>query len=296
MPSIFHYTDAVGLSGILSSGMLFATHYRFLNDTSEAGIIQELVVPIFEAEIREIAPKLRDKGLLKELEETHGTRIHRLLAEKFFSTLLRLVDNVSPFFVLSFCRHDEGSKEFAHGLLSQWRAYGEAGGFAIEFDEEGIDKLLETEMKTHVYAGWRSNDVRYENYDSLVSSEVFKGIAGELIRQLYKRDVSKITGRADIDTFMLKFMEVAPFMKHTGFREEGPQSQDGAARNCRRHVGSSSLCSMAIDRTQYTPNVGSLRTLMTRFSGAVERSEDRGRTKARPPDAVRHPWRGTRGR
>jgi hypothetical protein len=49
------------------------------------------------------------------------------------------------------------------------------------------------------------------------------------------------------------------------------------------------------DRMQYTPNVGSLRTLMTRLSGAVVRSEDRARTKARQPDALRRPWQGARG-
>jgi hypothetical protein len=35
---------------------------------------------------------------------------------------------------------------------------------------------------------------------------------------------------------------------------------------------------------------------MTRFSEAVERSEDRGRTRAHRPDALPRPWQGTRDR
>jgi hypothetical protein len=32
---LFHYTSAAGLYGILESGCLWATHYRFLNDNRE---------------------------------------------------------------------------------------------------------------------------------------------------------------------------------------------------------------------------------------------------------------------
>ena len=32
---LYHYTDQKGLSGIIDSGNIWATHFRFLNDTSE---------------------------------------------------------------------------------------------------------------------------------------------------------------------------------------------------------------------------------------------------------------------
>ena len=200
---------------------LFASDYRFLNDTSEVGIIRDLVLPVFEAEIAEIIPKLIEKNWVKGFYEFHGASGHRLQAEGFFNTLLRLVNNVSPLFVLSFCRHDEGSREFAHGLLSQWRGYGEAGGFAIEFDEARVDELLKVEMERFVYAGYKSSDVSYDKYETLFSIDDFKGIAGEMIRKIFEpRDVSTVTGRKNIDEFMPKFMSIAPFMKHSGFREE----------------------------------------------------------------------------
>jgi hypothetical protein len=32
---LYHYTDEIGLRGIISSGCMWATHYKFLNDLSE---------------------------------------------------------------------------------------------------------------------------------------------------------------------------------------------------------------------------------------------------------------------
>jgi hypothetical protein len=54
MPSVFYYTDSAGLLGILSSDSLFATDYRYLNDVTEAGVIRDLIMPVFEVEIAEI--------------------------------------------------------------------------------------------------------------------------------------------------------------------------------------------------------------------------------------------------
>ncbi len=158
---------------------------------------------------------------MKGFYEFHGISGHRLQAEGFFKTLLRLVNDISPLFVLSFCRHQEGSKEFAHGLLSQWRGYGEAGGFAIEFDEAGLEELLKVETENFAYVGCKSDDVLYENYEQLFVADDFKGLAGEMIRRIFEpRDVSSVTGRKNFDAFVPKFMRVAPFMKHWGFREE----------------------------------------------------------------------------
>jgi hypothetical protein len=59
MPSsVFHYTDAAGLLGILSSETLFATDYRYLNDSTEAALIRELLLPLFESEVAEVTLSL----------------------------------------------------------------------------------------------------------------------------------------------------------------------------------------------------------------------------------------------
>ena len=43
-PFVYHYTDRPGLEGILSTQTLFATHYRYLNDTSEIQHIQTALI------------------------------------------------------------------------------------------------------------------------------------------------------------------------------------------------------------------------------------------------------------
>src|ERR1700688_4931664 len=131
MSSVFHYTDVTGLLGILSSETLFATDYRYLNDLTEGSAIRELLMLILEKEVAEIIPKLAERGLLAGFYEGYGEHGHRLQAEAMYRSLIRVIDLVSPFFVLSFCKHDPQTQEFKHGLLSQWRGYAESGGAAI---------------------------------------------------------------------------------------------------------------------------------------------------------------------
>src|SRR4029077_19426106 len=100
MPSLFHYTDAKGLLGILESETLFATDYRYLNDATEGQVIRELIMPILEAEVAQITPQLIEKRwLIKDFYHEHGVSGHPMQAEKLYASLVRAVNNVSPFFV-----------------------------------------------------------------------------------------------------------------------------------------------------------------------------------------------------
>lgn len=223
MPSVFHYTDARGLLGILSSESLFATDYRYLNDLTEGTVIRNLLMPIFEAEVAQITPKLVQRGWLKKgFYDQHGVSGHRLQAEKVYSSLARPIDNIAPFFVLSFCRHEHGSEAFGHGLLSQWRGYADRGGFAIEFDEQELDQLMKSEVEEYAYAGMKSDDVRYGKFDELFDPKIYAGVAGEMTRSLFDDqhiDVTEVTGRKDIDEVLPAFINTAPFLKHWGFSE-----------------------------------------------------------------------------
>jgi hypothetical protein len=125
--------------------------------------------------------------------------------------------------VLSFCRHTE-EKTIKHGLLSQWRGYAGSAGFAIEFDEDELVKLIKVENDTFAYPWMKSDYVRYKGYDDLFDPKVYRGVAGELTRRMFEpRDVSEITGRIalrEMDQVMLNFANTAPFLKHEGFQEE----------------------------------------------------------------------------
>jgi hypothetical protein len=222
MSSVFHYTDSAGLLGILSSKSLFATHYRYLNDVSEGSLIRDLILPILEDEITEINSKLRERSLLGGFDETHGVRGNRLQAEGFYTSLVNSLDDTTPPFVLSFCAHTEG-KTIKHGLLSQWRAYAGSAGFAIEFDEDELVNLIKVECDTFAYPWIKSDYVRYKGYDDLFDQNMYRGVAGELIRRIFLKgscDVSDITGEKELDSVMLNFANTAPFLKHEGFQEE----------------------------------------------------------------------------
>jgi Protein of unknown function (DUF2971) len=220
----FHYTNAAGLIGILSSESLYATDYRYLNDASEVGSIRAHIVPIFESEVGQIMRALTAKGLLKEeYYKELGSRVDQLEAESLYRALVRAIDNVSPFFVLSFCRHHDGTDEFENGLLSQWRAYADGGGFAIEFDEEKLDALAKQEKESFAYVGFKSDDVNYYAHDEVFNANDYKGVAGGMIRDIFVsigKDISDIAGQKSVDEAVLAFAHTAPFLKHPGFCEE----------------------------------------------------------------------------
>jgi hypothetical protein len=101
--SVWHYTTAGGLEGILRSGSIFATDIQYLNDSREWRHITRVV----QDEI----------GIDDSLEE-----FARLLAG-FEDRVLSAIDC----YVACFCLSGD--------LLSQWRGYsGGTGGFAIELD------------------------------------------------------------------------------------------------------------------------------------------------------------------
>jgi Protein of unknown function (DUF2971) len=222
VPSIFHYTDARGLIGIVKSGGIFATDYRYLNDFTEGGEIKNLLLPILEQETTRITARLVEEKLLSaDFYKEHGEQSHRFHAEGMYRALTSTANNMSPVYVSSFCRHDQGTEAFEHGLLSQWRGYSIGGGFAIEFDEQGIDNLAKQEAGKYAVVGFKTEDVLYDRFERAFDVRDYEGLAGAMIVQIFQgRDISHIAGTMDIDTTIVRFLSVAPFLKNAGFREE----------------------------------------------------------------------------
>jgi hypothetical protein len=105
---LYHYTNAEGLVGIVSSGALWATDLRFVNDASELDhALESMLTAIARARIRFSSPV--QLMLLDRLEDVIGQR-----------AMFPSVHSVS------FSENGD--------LLSQWRAYGgDGGGYAIGF-------------------------------------------------------------------------------------------------------------------------------------------------------------------
>lgn len=108
----YHYTDAAGLIGILTSNRLWATDIRFLNDPSEGRFLPTRLLGLMEAKVG--GPNASEKHVIDEIK--------RALANPRDS---------SSTFSVSFCADGD--------LLSQWRGYGSFGsGYAIGLDLRNV--------------------------------------------------------------------------------------------------------------------------------------------------------------
>jgi hypothetical protein len=106
--SLYHYTDAPALVSISSGQQLWATNAVFMNDQTEvshaAALLQALLV----------------------VDQHNTGLVENLGPDLAVQHLLSFVHNFVEIYVVSFCAEPD--------LLSQWRGYGKAAGYAIEFD------------------------------------------------------------------------------------------------------------------------------------------------------------------
>ena len=120
-PIIYHYTTIAGLQGILQSNSLWASAAYCLNDSSEIEYGCKLV-------LNELTRwQETNRGI-----ESFAIDVLRGLENAFLNPLSRL-SRSATIYVACFCEDDN--------LLSQWRAYGQAGGYSIGFE---VDRTWET--------------------------------------------------------------------------------------------------------------------------------------------------------
>lgn len=110
---LYHYTTGDGLKGIIENNELWATSAYFLNDSAEImygyGLLKEVLDDW-------VAKNQRPNDSMSLGVARHLSRSFGDLLEK------RLID---PIYLSCFCEEDN--------LLSQWRAYGQSGGYSLGF-------------------------------------------------------------------------------------------------------------------------------------------------------------------
>lgn len=117
---LYHYTDAVGLHGIVSSGEVWATDALYLNDATEFVYIFNLLEEELIAFERTEPRPPEDALAVSELIRATAT------------TQLSLMRDDVPCFVACFCEEKD--------LLSQWRAYSQGvGGFSLGFRRSVVE-------------------------------------------------------------------------------------------------------------------------------------------------------------
>ena len=154
-PELFHYTDEDGLTGILKSQCLWATHWRFLNDAKELELFCEafprLIKPVLDHPkvkrslgSRAVNVPSRQSDVVDALCEALHRRVDDMRAVLLHPDETR---QFFEFYIASFCTPEgdyPGVRE--HGLLSQWRQYGKNGGYALVFDTLQLEHLIQLEV------------------------------------------------------------------------------------------------------------------------------------------------------
>jgi hypothetical protein len=112
---LHHYTTADGIKGIIEKNELWATSAYYLNDSAEVIYGYDLL------------KKVLDDWLAKNPrpEDSLTLGLARQLRQWFGEDLLKK-DAIKPIYLACFCEDDN--------LLSQWRAYGQSGGYSLGFN------------------------------------------------------------------------------------------------------------------------------------------------------------------
>ena len=199
--NLLHYTDTVGLLGILDSQQLWATHAFYLNDATEINYTYELIEEIYHDLIEQAKPDGKARADSNSPLWTYRDFLHRLSYKT-----ARAKPNPDVY-VTCFCEKDD--------LLSQWRGYGNRGsGYAIGFDTKRlIHPSYSFKLCKVIYSREKQNQIL---------NEILR-----VVRDSFKRmtDGMDVDGAESLTEAHAMFFEetvtrYAPFFKHPTFHEE----------------------------------------------------------------------------
>lgn len=192
IPVLYHYTDLVGLNGILENNCVWASNINFINDSTE----YIYGVEIFKEAVELVKKNIKNEYLYEILKEISGKK-----------DIIK--DNV---FCISFCENND--------LLSQWRGYSNSGGVAIGFENSFLSYARSfIENKCTMSMSSKPCKVFYGNSKGI---QVF----GELIMLIdnfitENAEIETMRKNKVIDYILLSAVsELAPLFKNEAFQEE----------------------------------------------------------------------------
>jgi hypothetical protein len=207
-----HYTNSSGLKGIIDSQSLWASNARFLNDAKEMEFF-------FETRGKDIISEAVNLAIASGQLSIDRSKINALVNELSENTR-EITLSITSAHILSLCGN-KNSVVAKNGLLSQWRAYGASGGYAIVFDTKEILKNIKNEFKLHRYQRCIIAEVEYyesnlkadsKNNEVASAEKVFKDSVIGLLTPGTNHD--EIQKGYDAVTYL------SCLYKHWGFHEE----------------------------------------------------------------------------
>lgn len=156
--TVFHYTNAHGLIGIVESCKVWASDHRFLNDEQESVYgRKELIERISGMENPVSNPGHWAHHLGEPAIETFDSYVNMALAE--------FQEARSPVYVTCFCESGD--------LLGQWRAYGREG-YAIEFRTTCLSEALQNVTTYPPATGFGKVAYGIDQSDEIVNEAISK--------------------------------------------------------------------------------------------------------------------------
>jgi hypothetical protein len=196
---IYHYTNDVGLRGILETGRLWLSDIFSLNDPSELRHRVSYAVNFLNARAENGPPET--KIFAKNVAAFHE----------------RGVERSAHFFVLSFSSDGDD--------LGQWRAYADNGrGYALGFDGRTLENVFTKDKDVPI----ENNSTYHVIYDG---HDVLANLHGQIIDRVFDR-ISLPRGRqmdpAAISSYMARLSSLlsvhvmlgALFFKHSAYTNE----------------------------------------------------------------------------
>jgi hypothetical protein len=160
---LMHYTSAVGLTGIVSSRCLWATHAAHLNDSEEIKLfLDRRLRTLISTEIGRIIAEQSELPEHRAHIQSFGgvDRAAIEATDGLWSSIRRLTLAFNQPYILSLCGAADDRVQLS-GLLSQWRGYGKDGGYAVVLNTSAMQSLLEAEARQFSYQMLQWADVHY---------------------------------------------------------------------------------------------------------------------------------------
>ncbi len=195
---IYHYTNDVGLRGILQTGQLWSTNIFNLNDPSELSHGCSL------------AANILNKMAEKHLPET------QLFAKLFSHFVQDGLRSTADYFVCAFSTDDDD--------LGQWRAYADNGrGYALGFDADilanGFAKKDGNQIPNNSTFHITYDDVGLEKLHRQIIESMFDLISLPRGRKLDETSVNAFTMELSV-LLSINVLQAALYFKHKAYENE----------------------------------------------------------------------------
>lgn len=219
-PYLYHYTTGSGLLGIVESQQIHATSIAYLNDEEEhVGFFRRRLQALLDeaiADVLQSRPPVSAAGTT--LSDTEIQQKAAEFAANMQARMQELTLEMDDPYVASFSTPP--ALDPKDGLLSQWRAYGSGGGYAIVFETKGLEQLLALEIAAFHHQYLMIGDVEYYGSHQDDEPRLQETLEDERQLQSALKQFMASGLPDDLDPLYTSLVALSVRHKHRGFREE----------------------------------------------------------------------------